>query len=103
MLGRKQSIRQTVTASLAATAAGLMGTGGGGGGGGQTTGGMMGLTSGLADPGGLLGPGLELEECIRTQTLWWESQLVRRFMRFCAFLSLVSVSLNTSYTFSRMH
>lgn len=101
MLGRKQSIRQTVTASLAATAAGLIGTGGGGGG--QTSAGTVGLTSGLGDPGGLLGPGLELEECIRTQTLWWESQLVRRFMRFCAFLSLVSVSLNTSYTFSRMH
>ncbi len=41
----------------------------------------------------------EIEELVRATTFWWESVAVRRFMRFCAFLSLVSVSLNTSYTF----
>lgn len=41
----------------------------------------------------------EVEECIRATTFWWESVTMRRFMRFCAFLSLVSVSLNTSHTF----
>lgn len=83
MLGRKQSLRQTVTASLAA---GLMGTGPG----------MVNEATAAA------AGGLELEECIRARTLWWESLLVRRFMRFCALLSLISVSLNTSNTFSRM-
>lgn len=81
MLGRKQSLRQTVTASLAA---GLMGAGP------------------MGNDGTGVGAGLELEECIRARTLWWESLAVRRFMRFCALLSLVSVSLNTSNTFSRM-
>ena len=41
----------------------------------------------------------EVEELIRATTSWWESVSMRRFMRFCALLSLVSVSLNTSHTF----
>lgn len=41
----------------------------------------------------------EVEECIRATTFWWQSVHMRRFMRFCAFLSLASVSTNTSYTF----
>lgn len=44
----------------------------------------------------------ELEECIRTRTIWWESPTIRKFLRFCALLSLVSVSMNTPYTFSQM-
>nr|XP_027195093.1 sodium leak channel non-selective protein-like isoform X2 [Dermatophagoides pteronyssinus] len=128
MLGRKQSLRQTVTSGLATTAANIMGTGppvvignlgvnvGPGGGSssqGNTTsgpGGGIGMiqdgpSSGVGGIiGGLGGLGMagELEECIRARTLWWESQLVRRFMRFCALLSLVSVSMNTPYTFSQM-
>ena len=43
----------------------------------------------------------ELEEVIHARTLWWESAAVRRFMRICALLSLISVSLNTSNTFKR--
>ena len=33
---------------------------------------------------------------------WLQKIWSRRFMRFCAFLSLVSVSLNTSWTFSKI-
>src|SRR6218665_2286668 len=52
------------------------------------------------DPGSTsLGLGaFELEEVIHARTLWWESTAARRFMRFCALLSLISVSLNTSNT-----
>lgn len=56
----------------------------------------------MQDPGPSPGIGGEVEECIRTRKLWWESQTIRRFFRICALLSLVSVSMNTPYTFSQM-
>lgn len=38
----------------------------------------------------------------RLRTQWWESDMTRLFMRFCALLSLVSVSMNTSYTYAKV-
>lgn len=44
----------------------------------------------------------ELDEMCRGRYQWWESDCARMFMRLCALLSLVSVSLNTSYTYAKV-
>lgn len=106
-LTRKQSLRQAMTASLATSAVGLMAANtassaasGGGGASSMLDGNMAGMSSAVGALSGT-GLGLEIEECIRARVQWWETSNTRLFMRFCAFLSLMSVSMNTSHTYKR--